>query len=462
MGTLADFSSLNENETNDIKLNKQSRGFNIDYRRSQAELRDYNKMQELEKNQAALTRIQTTDFQSVLRSYYKNRPQILEDGSMLENKDFDGMSSTELLHYFYNDRTWRNNNTVALSRDVYDLGTGTSQDLQDWAIINQTYIDLPNFWNDPNRTFYQWARDFIPAVVVDPINLVGFYVGGVAAREAVKAGVKTGIKQVTKKELAKLALKKGAIQGAKTEAKVGAGVAIGFDALQQSNEATAGLSTEWNWKRTMLAGGVGMVAGGTLGAGFGAFGSKRAMGKYLKMTDGEVIDTAILGKTLDGQPILASKLDDGFIVDKKFNIKKIKGTKDKNIKKSKTVEVLPSESSYVIKQTGKINREVDEFFNANTIKGKSTIASLRKVFLQILKKKDSQNFRLERRDIKTVLDNIEKRAKLKLSDKTKKQILDEADIFNQIGTEQGVNSVALRILQVKEVNRLSRLQEVFD
>jgi len=460
MGTLADFSLLNENETNVSKSNQ--RGFNIDYRKSQAELRDYNKMQELEKNQVALTRIQTTDFQSVLRRYYKNRPQILEDGSMLENKDFDGMSSTELLHYFYNDRTWRNNNTIALSRDVYDLGTGTSQDLQDWAIINQTYIDLPNFWNDPNRTFFKWAKDFIPAIVADPINLVGVWVGGVASREALKAGIKTGVKHITKKELAKLALKKGAIKGAKYEAIIGTGVAAGFDVLQQSNEVTAGLADEWNWKRTMLAGGVGFVTGGTLGAGFGAFGSKRAMGKYLKLTDGEVIDTAILGRTLDGQTILASKIDDGFTVDKNFKIKKVKGTKDKNIKKSKTVEVLPSESSFIIKQTGKINREVDEFFNANTIKGKSTIASLRKVFLQILKKKDSQNFRLERRDIKTVLDNIEKRAKLKLSDRTKKQILDEADIFNQIGTEQGVNSVALRILQVKEVNRLSRLQEVFD
>ena len=466
MGTLTDFSFLNEGETNTSKSAIGQRGANLDYRKSQAELREYTKMKELEKNQAALTRIQTLDFQDVLRRYYKNRPQILEDGTMLENKDFDGMSSTELLHYFYNDRTWRNNNTIALSRDVYDLGTGDSQDLQDWAIINQTFIDLPNFWNDPNRTFYQWAKDFIPAVIADPINLVGVGVGGVATREAIKAGVKTGIKEgiktVSKKELAKLALKKGAIKGAKYEAVIGSGAAMGFDALQQSNEATAGLATEWNWKRTMLAGGVGMVTGGTLGAGFGAFGSKRAMGKYLKTIDGQVVDVAVLGKTLDGKQVMASKIDDGFIKNKNNVVKKVKGKKDKNIKKSKTVEVLPSESSYIIKQTGKINREVDEFFNANTVKGKSTIASLRKVFTEILKKKDTKNFRLERRDIKVVLDNIEKRAKLKLSDKTKKQILDEAEIFNQIGTEQGVNSVALRILQAKEVNRLTQLQEIFD
>ena len=466
MGILTDFSFLNEGENNTSKSTTGHRGANLDYRRSQAELREYNKMKELEKNQAALERIQTIDFQDVLRRYYKNRPQILEDGTVLENKDFDNMSSTELLHYFYNDRTWRNNNTIALSRDVYDLGTGDSQDLQDWAIINQTFIDLPNFWNDPNRTFFQWAKDFIPAVIADPINLIGVGVGGVATREAIKAGVKTGIKEgiktVSKKELSKLALKKGAIKGAKYEAVIGSGAAMGFDALQQSNEVTAGLANEYNWKRTMLAGGVGMVTGGTLGAGFGAFGSKRAMGKYLKTIDGKVVDTAVLGKTLDGQQVVASKIDDGFIKDKNNVVKKVNGKKDKNIKKSKTVEVLPSESSYIIKQTGKINRTVDEFFNENAIKGKSTIASLRKVFTEILKKKDNKNFRLERRDIKTVLDNIEKRAKIKLSDKTKKQILNEADVFNQIGTEQGVNSVALRILQAKEVHRISKLQELLD
>ena len=107
MGTLTDFSFLNEGENNTSKSTIGHRGSNLDYRRSQAELREYTKMKELEKNQAALTRIQTLDFQDVLRRYYKNRPQILEDGTMLENKDFDGMDSTELLHYFYNDRTWR-------------------------------------------------------------------------------------------------------------------------------------------------------------------------------------------------------------------------------------------------------------------------------------------------------------------------------------------------------------------
>jgi len=436
---------------------KQGRFGNLEYRRSQAELKKYNEMKGLEKNQEALTRIQTDEFSDVLKRYYKSRPKIIE-GAIY---NFDKMSKKELLHYFYNDRTWRNNNTAALSRDVYDLGSGSDQDLQDWALIHQTYVDLPNFWDDPNRTFWQWSKDFLPAFLIDPINLVGFGVGGVAARTVIKESVKLGTKQLTKKELTKLAIKKGAIKGAKTEAIVGAGVSAGFDALQQSNEVTAGLADEYNWKRTMLAAGIGGTAGGVLGAGFGAFGAKRATGKYLKDIDGQVVDIKQLGETIDGKQILASKIDDGYIVDKNGNVVKSKAKKDKNIKKSKTVELKPDETPFINKRANVINRKVDDFFNEGVIKGKDSIDFLKNVFRKVLNKKD-KNFRLDRRDIKEVLKHIEKKAKIKISNNTRKQILEEADAINQVGTEIGSNWVALRILQVKEINRLRQLQELAD
>ena len=58
----------------------------VTYRRNQEQLKKYNEMKELEKNQEALSRIQTKDFQDVLKRYYKNRPQFLKDGTFLENK----------------------------------------------------------------------------------------------------------------------------------------------------------------------------------------------------------------------------------------------------------------------------------------------------------------------------------------------------------------------------------------
>ena len=59
----------------ETSIQKRGRFGNIEYRRSQAELKKYNKMLELEKNQEALSRIQTKDFQDVLKRYYKSRPQ---------------------------------------------------------------------------------------------------------------------------------------------------------------------------------------------------------------------------------------------------------------------------------------------------------------------------------------------------------------------------------------------------
>ena len=220
---MAIVSLISEEEKNQQKKETTitaGRGDVVSFRRTNAQLKKYREMKELEKNQEALTRIQTDDFHDVLRRYYKNRPKMIE-GSYV---NFDEMSKKELLHYFYNDRTWRNNNTAALSRDVYDLGTGSEQDLADWALIHQTYIDLPNFWDDPNRTFFQWAKDFVPAFIADPINLIGFGVGGMATREVIKQGVKAGTKTLTTKELQKLAIKKGMVKGAKYEAVAGATV----------------------------------------------------------------------------------------------------------------------------------------------------------------------------------------------------------------------------------------------
>jgi len=55
----------------------------VEYKRSEAQLKKYTKMLELEKNQEALARIQTKEFQNVLRRYYKSRPQFLKDNILI-------------------------------------------------------------------------------------------------------------------------------------------------------------------------------------------------------------------------------------------------------------------------------------------------------------------------------------------------------------------------------------------
>ncbi len=284
-----------------------ARGF-----RSNREKKQYDKLKELEKQQQALERLQSNEFQNILKRYYSNRP------TMLERPDFNTMSKPELLDYFYNDRTWRTNNTMSLTRDVYDLQTGSDQDLQDWAIINQTFVDLPNWYDDPNRSFVEWAKDFAPAMVADPINIIGFGVGGQAVKQTVAQVAKAGMKEVGKNELKKQAIKKGMWLGAKREAKVAGATMVGFDALMQSNEMTAGLTDEFNFKRTMLAGGVGALTGGVMGAGFGAWGTKSKIGNYYKDLDGELVDVKAFGTKING--VAATKKSKGFHTDEKGNI----------------------------------------------------------------------------------------------------------------------------------------------
>ena len=55
------------------------------------------------------------------------------------------------------------------------------------------------------------------------------------------------------------------------------------------------------------------------------------MGKYNKHIDGDVVDVLHLGKIMDNKQVIASKINDGKITDKKGKVKK---SKDKNAKRS--------------------------------------------------------------------------------------------------------------------------------
>ena len=94
------------------------------------------------------------------------------------------MSHADLLDYFYEDRSWRNNNTVSMGMDLSNvMGEDNEQRLKEFAYIAQTYENLPSFWNDPNRSFGSWLVDNGGAMIADPVNLVGFGVGGQVAKQ---------------------------------------------------------------------------------------------------------------------------------------------------------------------------------------------------------------------------------------------------------------------------------------
>ena len=148
--------------------------------------------------ESALDEIQTEKLYNTLKSYYGYR-----EG---EETKFNSMSHADLLEYFYEDRSWRNNNSVSMGMDMANSMTDTAPRLQEFSYIQQTYEQLPSFWNDPNRSFGDWLVDNGGAMILDPINLIGVGSGGQAAKTSYKLALKEALKgkigqEVTKKEI---------------------------------------------------------------------------------------------------------------------------------------------------------------------------------------------------------------------------------------------------------------------
>lgn len=225
----------------------------------------------------ALEEIQTENFYNTLKSYYSYRE---------DDNNFNNMSHADLLDYFYEDRSWRNNNTVSMGMDMANVMNEDSEDrLKQFSYIQQTYQQLPSFWNDPNRNFASWLIDNGGAMVADPINLIGVGIGGQAAKQAYKAGLRVALKnkmakeisEVTIREAAKeaeqLALGKAVKKGALTEGYINAGITGGQDLMLQNTAIQSGVQDEISLKQSGIATAAGFGFGTIFGAGFtaGAF-----------------------------------------------------------------------------------------------------------------------------------------------------------------------------------------------
>ena len=234
---------------------------------------------------AALDEIQTEKFYDTLKSYYSYR-----EG----NDIFKAMSSADLLEYFYNDRAWRNMNTVSMGMDMANVfGEDDPKRLEEFSYIQQTYAALPSWWNDPNRSFGGWLIDNGGALVLDPVNFVGVGVGAVAAKgsfaQALKLGLKNKmLKEVNKKtieEAAKLSSKKALGQaikkGALTEGYIGTIIGGVHDSILQGTAIRAGIQDEFSFKQAGLASVAGFGFGSVFGGAFAA-GSFKLTNKLLQ------------------------------------------------------------------------------------------------------------------------------------------------------------------------------------
>lgn len=253
---------------------------NLRGRRTAIEKSQYDAMNRVERQKLAVEKLQSDEFEKVLRRYYEggitDKNNVVTGGKNI--KDF---TKKELIEKFYQDRIWSEYNTAGIALDVGLVLGKDDEYKKDWAEITQVYADLPWFGSQ-TIGFTKWAKDFVPALVADPLNLFTFGTGSTIVREAAK----TPLKGLAKKEFQKSAAKAAAWDVAKKEAAYGAAIGAGADMARQTAEIDADLMSDYNITRTLLAGTIGGAAQGTVGAGMGYWTGKRKAGKFYDKGDG--------------------------------------------------------------------------------------------------------------------------------------------------------------------------------
>ena len=218
------------------------------------------------------------DFVQDVYDYYYER----------DGKSFSSVN--EARDYFMEDRRWRNMNLVSIGRDVYDANTQSDNQSKRLARLQTTFDAMPDFYQEGGDGWKGFGTNAL-AVLADPINLVGFGSGGIAARGAAAGVIAAGGRNVVaasgmsalRGEASRAALKAGVLKGAMYEGAA-SGVAEGFlDAGIQARNTELGLQDGYS-----LAQGAMAVAGGALidGAVGGVLGGIAARVKN-PFTDGQ-------------------------------------------------------------------------------------------------------------------------------------------------------------------------------
>ena len=206
------------------------------------------------------------DFVQDLFDYYYER-----DGKTFGSVD-------EAKDYFMEDRRWRNMNLVSIGRDLYDANSQSDEQATRLARLQTTFDALPDFYQEGGDGWRGFATNAL-ATLADPINLVGFGSGGIAAREAAKQAIIHGTKKGVignslKKEASRAALKAGVYKGALYEAGA-SGLAEGvLDAGIQARNTELGLQDGYSAAQGAMAVGAGATIGGVMGGALGGAAAK--------------------------------------------------------------------------------------------------------------------------------------------------------------------------------------------
>ena len=173
-------------------------------------------------------------------------------------------SDDKLIEEFYREMTRANFNSLGIA-ESYKKISGADQRVRDlFNRMREVYDTVPAFYEEGGRGLAGFTQVAVNTVV-DPINLIGFGVGGAAAKGAIAAG--------------KPAIQAAARSGATSQALGGAAVAGGFDAATQARDIESGYQDQFNFGRFGRATGLGAGLGAALGYAGGRAAGRSAQGQ---------------------------------------------------------------------------------------------------------------------------------------------------------------------------------------
>ena len=173
----------------------------------------------------------------------------------------------------------RGDNSISMGMDMANvLGEDNEQRLKEFSYIQQTFEQLPSWWDDPNRSFGGWLKDTGGALISDPVNFVGVGVGGQAAKQAYKVALKEALKGKLASEISELsireaakqaqqkALGKAVVKGGLYEGGISGTITGAQDAMLQTTAIQTGVQDEFSLAQS----GISSAAGFGFGTAFGS------------------------------------------------------------------------------------------------------------------------------------------------------------------------------------------------
>ncbi len=145
------------------------------------------------------------DYMNMLRDYGTSRYG--KDGEQEAEE-----SNEDYIKRFVSHVRGIENNSVDLYGQLDWVRQANQEQRMQWGYLYSQLEKLPSFWEEGGDGYVRGIRDYAKALILDPINLIGFGVGkvvAVGATKAVSQALKEGGKKAALKEAAKYASYKG-------------------------------------------------------------------------------------------------------------------------------------------------------------------------------------------------------------------------------------------------------------